>query len=389
MQAENTNILEASAGERESRARQSDSGFRLQALDIVKTVAIFLMVTTHVGEVLFSFVWEDKAFCPSTGAWSVFDGWSTLLAPALFMFSMGVAINFSCRREPVQWVRRGFWLILTWFLLKAAYCLVGIRHVAASGLTPLQFCIQYVFYSDILCFAGLFFVVMGFLRRLNVPKTVLVLLALGLFCAGQFIHVEPTTSCTSLTIFVQAIVGLFVSTPITAFPFFHWALHPILGLGWGWLMLCSRNRDRFFGVSLLASLPVLLGIVAWYAITVARTGDLPKMDLVDSAYVVKPAILVASYGVFVFLCSASHFLVRRAEGSRFARACGFIGSRLTVIYCIQWVVIPCVDALLPMWPEGRVFSPAVILGCAVAVCAVCIALAEPVRRLKVRVFGGR
>lgn len=367
----------------------SNSSLRLLELDIVKTVAIFLMVMTHVGEIFFSYVWEDKAFCPSTGAWSVFDGWSTVLAPALFMFSMGVAINFSRRLGPGQWIRRGFWLILTWFLLKASYCLVGIRHVAASGLTPWQFCIQYIFYSDILCFAGLFFVIMGFLRKLKVPKTVIALLALGLFSAGQFIYVEPTTPCMSLTIFVQAIVGLFISTPITAFPFFHWVLHPLLGLGWGWLMFRSRNRDRFFGVSMLASLPILLGIVTWYVITVTRTGDLPKMDLVESAYVVKPAILVASYGVFVFLCSTFHFLVRWAEGSRFVRACSFVASRLTVIYCIQWVMIPCVDTLLPMWPEGKVFSPAVILGCTVSVYVACIVLAEPVRRLKVRVFGER
>lgn len=360
---------------------------RFQALDVIKTLAIFLMVMTHVEEVLFSFVWEDKAFCPSSGFWSVLDGWTTVMAPAMFMFSMGVAINFSHRQEPGQWIRRGFKLMLAWFLLKAAYCLVGIRHVGASGLTPWQFCVQYVFFSDILCFAGLFFVLMGFLRKLKVPKAALVLLALGLFIAGQFIFLEPTTSCLSLTIFVQAVVGWFVATPITAFPLFHWVLHPLLGLGWGWLMLRSRNRDRFFGLSMLASLPILAGIVAWYALTIARTGGLPKMNLVESAYVVKPAILVAAYGIFVFLCSAFHFLVRIAEGSRFVRACGFVGSRLTVIYCIQWVIIPCIDSVLPMWPEGKVFSPTVILGCTVVVYGLCIALAEPVRRLKVRLIG--
>lgn len=364
----------------------SNSWLRLGELDAVKTVAISLMVMVHVEEVFFSYDWEDKAFCPSVGGWAVFDDWSTLLAPALFMFSLGMAFNYSRRHEPVQWIRRGLWLILTWGLLKIPYCLLCVRHLAASGWTLSQFFADCVFSGDILCFAGLFFVIMGFLRKLNVPKTVLALLSLGLFCAGQFIHVEPTTTCESLTIIVQSVVGFFISTPSATFPFFHWVLHPLLGFGWGWLMLRSRNRDRFFAVSMLASIPVLLGIVAWYVIAVTRTGDLPKMELIGSAYVVKPTVLVASYGVFVFLCSAFHFLVRYAEGSRFVRTCGFCSSRLTVIYCIQWVLIPCVDAFLPMWPEGKVFPPAVILGCTVAVGAVSIALAEPVRRMKVIVM---
>ena len=191
------------------------NSMRLSNLDMIKVLAIFMMVMEHVCEVFFSYVWEDKAFCPATGVWSVVDGWATVLSPAFFMFSMGVAINFSRRSVPGLWIRRGLKLFLTWFLLKAAYCLVAVRHLPAHEVTAWQFCVEYIFFSDILCFAGLFFVFMGLLRKLNVPKTVIALLSLGLFAAGQFIALEPTTSCLSLTLFVQAVVGWFVSTPVT------------------------------------------------------------------------------------------------------------------------------------------------------------------------------
>lgn len=348
---------------------------RLPELDIVKTVAIFLMVMTHVGEILFSYEWEDKAFCPASGVWQILDSWATILAPAIFMFSMGASINFSRRSEPGQWIARGLKLILTWFLLKASYCLVAIRHICAEDLTPVQYLVRTVFYSDILCFAGLFFVILGLLRKCRVPKVAIALLALGLFAAGQFIALEPPT------VFLQAVTGLFVATPVTAFPLFNWMILPLLGLAWGWLLCRSENRDRFFLLSLCASLPVLMGIGVWYWRSVVRTGLVPRLNVL-TAYVVTPGILVSSFAVFLFLCTIFHFLVRSLGNySLLTRACSFVAIRLTVIYCIQWVVIPCIDTQLPMWSAGTVVSPFVILGCSAAIYAVCVVLSIPIRRL--------
>jgi len=360
---------------------EQNTSTRLACLDAIKTLAIFLMVMTHVGEILFSYRWEDKGFCPQTGAWQIFESWTTILAPALFMFSMGVSFVLSRRREPGQWIVRGLKLILTWFLLKASYCLVAIRHMCAEDLTVGQYLVRTVFYSDILCFAGLFLVFVGILRKLRVPKAVIGLIALGMFCAGQFIYVEPTS------VFLQAITGLIVSSPVTAFPLFHWALHPLLGLVWGYWLINSKNRDKFCAFSMCAAVPVMLGIVGWYLMSLVKTGALPKMDLVESAYVVNPGVLISAFAIFVFLCSAFHFLMKKAANTSFGRSCGFIASRLTVIYCIQWVVIPCIDTFLPMWPEGTVFSPVLIVGCAAVIYAFCVAIAEPVRRLKVKLIG--
>lgn len=353
---------------------------RLFWLDAVKALAIFLMILTHVGEVFFSYAWEDKAFCPQAGAWQIFESWTTILAPALFMFSMGVTFNYSHRFDPVSWMVRGLKLILTWFLLKAAYCLVAIRHLCAEDLTTGEYLVRTVFYSDILCFAGLFLVFVGLLRKLRVPKTAIGLVALGMFIAGQFVAVNPPG------VFLQAITGLFVATPVTAFPLFHWILHPILGFAWGMLLVGAKNRDRFFTLSLCAAVPVLLGVVGWYLSVLSRTGRLPTMDLVESAYVVNPGVLVASFAVFVFVCSVFHFVLKGIGDTVVGRACTFVASRLTVIYCVQWVVIPCIDIFLPMWPSGTVFPPVVIVGCALAVYVFCILVSEPARRLKDRIL---
>jgi len=346
----------------------------LPELDIIKALAIFLMVMTHIDEIFFSYAWEDKAFCPPAGVWQVLDSWATVLAPALFMFSMGVAINFSHRHESGQWIARGLKLILTWFLLKASYCLVAIRHMCAEDLTTVQYLVRTVFYSDILCFAGLFFVVVGLLRKLRVPKAAIALLALGLFAAGQFIELNTPI------VFWNAITGLFVATEVTAFPFFHWMIHPLLGLAWGWMLCRAKDRDRFCLVSLCASVPVLAGIVLWYVRTLSRTGAVPQLNVL-TAYVVTPGILLSAFAIFVFLFSVLHFLMRYLKDSLFTRACSFVAVRLTIIYCIQWVVIPCIDTQLPMWREGTVISPIVILGCTAAVYAFCVALSIPIKRL--------
>lgn len=348
-------------------------------LDLVKTLAIFLMILTHVGEVCFSCAWEDKAFCLASGPWQIFDSWSTILAPALFMFSMGVVLNFTHHRDPKQWISRGWKLVLIWFVLKASYSYpLGLRHASGEeGLSVLQFVFRTCLYSDILFFAGTFFVFLGVLRKLRVPYWAIGTLSVAMFCAGQFIHIEPPT------MYLQAFMGNFVSTPYTAFPFLHWSIHPLLGFAWGYFLFKARDRDRFYLISLMATLPVLIGIVGWYLLSVSTTGHVPVLNVL-SAYIVKPGTLAASFAIFVFLCSAFHYLMLAVEDSFFAKACHFIAVRLTIIYCLQWLIIPNFAVFLPKWSEGYVASPLVMLGMAAAVYAVSIALAEPVRRLLVR-----
>lgn len=139
---------------------------RQSELDWFKAFAIMWMVQCHVEEVIFSRFWEDRAFV---------SGSMLLLIPMLigisswafgFMFSMGTTIVYSHSSSPDGFVSRGFRLLAAWLVLRLLYIFPLAVHFAPdSGVSVFRYAAKYLLSSDILCFAGLFFIYYGFLLK--------------------------------------------------------------------------------------------------------------------------------------------------------------------------------------------------------------------------------
>ena len=139
---------------------------RQSELDWFKAFAIMWMIQCHVEEVIFSRFWEDRAFV---------SGSMLLLIPMLigisswafgFMFSMGTTSVYSHSSSRDEFVSRGFRLLAAWLVLRLLYIFPLAVHFASdSGVSVFRYAAKYLLSSDILCFAGLFFIYYGFLLK--------------------------------------------------------------------------------------------------------------------------------------------------------------------------------------------------------------------------------
>jgi len=355
-------------------ANETNGSTRLLELDVVKTLSLFFMILVHVGENLFSKRWEYKEFCPTNTLWQLFDGWSTVLAPALFMFAMGATMNLARNQEPRHWFSRAWKLIVAWFLLKAAYAYpLASRFAASVELSPWMYSVGLVLVSDIFFFAGAFFIYWGCLRAWRVPYWAIGLISLVIFIVGQFLFFP------SEDVVWMSIMGNFTDSEDTTFPFVNWVLHPLLGMAWSALLLKAVNREKVYRIGLIASALVLLGGFAHLLFKYFGTGEVAIPNL-DDAYVATPYTLIASFTFFVFFACLFYYILKARVFAFLGKACNFISVRLTDIYCIQWMIIPWLAYLLPVPADGTKATVPEVLGWTFLIFGASIFISWPLNR---------
>ena len=356
---------------------------RQSELDWFKAFAIMWMIQCHVEEVIFSRFWEDRAFV---------SGSMLLLIPMLigisswafgFMFSMGTTSVYSHSRAPEEFVSRGFRLLAAWLVLRLLYIFPLAVHFASdSGVSVFRYAAKYLLSSDILCFAGLFFIYYGFLLKRAAAHAFTHIyiggLSLLLFVAGQFIEC-PVSGIISV------LCGNFMRSATSSFPFLCWLPAPLFGICWGKVLIHCRNKDRLYGCTGILSLAGL-GIIL---LVLGKEGMLTQAGLhelnVPSIYYRGSVKTTAAAVIIFMLClSIFYFLSRLVQWSWATRFIRFMSSNLTVIYFAQWIIIPRLALLLPT-PDAPVSGRISVCISAAVVClsALC-ALAWPkvLNRLK-------
>ena len=137
---------------------------RQTELDILKVITIFNMIFMHLQEVVFSFSYKDREFVQNSW-WILFVcNAMYLVGPFSFLFSMGCTIPFSRSNEAKTNMRRGFGLAIVWFALNLVRVFpIAINNMIYLGIPFKETYFKFIWANDVLFFAGVFFLLYGFL----------------------------------------------------------------------------------------------------------------------------------------------------------------------------------------------------------------------------------
>ena len=305
-----------------------NSGRQLE-LDLAKCLAIFFMVFLHCLMVTSGFNNDISPYMQRVIGQLLGEPF----AAPVFMFSMGVGMVYSKNQDPIYLIKRGIKLMLLGLVVNIgefflphflAGKLLGEWDIfpIAGGL--LLFCI------DILAFAGMAFILVGVLKKLNLSARGILIVALIMSIAGSFLRFHDFGSNIP-----NLIAGYFIGSAggFTAFPLFNWIIFPAAGIIFGeYYIRCSNKKKllAFWPAGLVISTAYF--IISWYLPNgfLSETHHYYFMTTIDALF-----CLICIYGVIGFCYVISGFL---SEGT--VRFFSKMSGNLNAIYVVQWFLIP-------------------------------------------------
>lgn len=324
---------------------QNVNSGRQPELDLAKCSAIFFMIFLHCYFVTAGFA-NEISLAMERAVAHLLGG---PFAAPVFMTAMGIGMAYSKHQAPGLMVKRGIKLMLLGLVVNVGEFL--LPHFVAGKLLGewdifptagglLLFCI------DILAFAGMAFILVGVLKKLNVSSRGMVIIALILSIAGWLLRNHDFGSNVP-----NLIAGYFIGSAggFTAFPLFNWFIFPAAGHLFGEYYIRCNNKKK-----LLCLWPLGLVIsVAYFVISWFR----PEGFLTDAHhYYFMTTIdamfcLMCVYGVIGACYLAARHL---SDGplSFFSKT----SSNVNAIYIIQWFLIPLTYIFIVFFNRDIVFG---------------------------------
>ena len=300
---------------------------RQYAVDMVKMIAIFIMVIIHTLE-------HGEADLNS-GLGYFFDSiaGSQFGAP-VFMICMGIGITYSRKNDAATVMKRGGMLLL------AGYLLNGVRAIPFPILYALSGEEEYINETirsltdvDILQFAGMSFLVIGLFKRLNLSMYWAAIVAVLMSIAGNYVQ-KVDLGCFWYNFFASPFIGIDSELVNTYFPLFNWFGFVVTGYGLGKLLRRCEDVNRLY-LLVLPFAALVYGCYTAYAIPrgIGMYGldpwDFYHMSSLDVVICISAALLEMSVFHFVALVLPQRLM----QGV--TRTC----ADLTKIYIAQWIII--------------------------------------------------
>lgn len=295
---------------------------RYQIIDLLKGIAILLMIQVHICELFAS----EEIYHSSLGKLSLFLG-SVPVAPILMVFLGYFLFNNSKSSSHILW--RGIKLFTLGMLLNI---LLNFNLIYSVYTNKLQINIwPYVFGVDILHFAGLSTIALFCLRKwLEKYLLVSVFLIILISTGSQFlISIEPTNSITK---YISSY--FFGCSNWSYFPLFPWLVYPLAGMI---LYQLQQKFDfRFFYLpktKLLFGSAFLLFLVFTIKYAIDVSSNLQQYYHHGLLFFIWVILFCLFYALLI------HELNTHVGESMVFKYLKWLGKHVTLIYAIQWIII--------------------------------------------------
>ena len=303
---------------------------RFEELDIAKALSIVGMVLIHTLEYI-----DPDAEPEFETAYGIFADsiWGGLFAAPLFMFCMGITINFSSKSEPVIVFKRGLKL----FLLSVSLNIVRdtlpnfIMGWAGLGDDCFDYGVEAIFYVDILQFAGLAFVLTGMLKYAKANDTLLIIIATVLSLVGTLMYSVRLES-TVLNYILGYFVGL-ESCTVSYFPLCNWYLIVVIGILTGKRIINHNDFRRRFRIMAPCCWVVT---IAYIALGLNGIGEFFVTEYGEYHMHTQDALLCCIAAMAVI--SAAGLFVEKIPAT-VQRLAGNMSRNITTIYIVSWLII--------------------------------------------------
>ena len=296
---------------------------RQDELDIVKGLAIIFMVWCHT----FDSLGGDRTTPIGFLVDCILGG---PFAAPVFMICMGIGICYSRNNTPKEMAQRGLSIFLMGYFLNICRYTIPtlITYLISGDSTYLQTIIPQFFVVDILQFAGLSFLLIALLRKLNISMW------WGLVFAGvlSVLGTLLIDKATGVTI-IDYIFGLFWKTNENAyFTLFHWFAYPVVGCIFGqYLRRCVDKKVAYKFFLILFPIVGLLEI-AIYFFGYGLAGDTVQYFYMNPVNIIFCTVLAAAWtGVW--------YLLRMRLPNMKIGYLQKLSRHINNVYCIHWVMI--------------------------------------------------
>lgn len=324
---------------------------RTQTADVLKGIAILLMIQVHIVELFAS----QELYNSESGHILLFLG-GPPVAP-IFMTVFGYFV-FASNKSTIQLVSRGVKIILLGMLLNLALNANLIFKVFREGWNINIW--PYVFGVDVLLFAGLSLIVIAVSRKI-IEKHVFIVLAIIplILILGEYVftYIPENVILKYITSFIYG------STEWSYFPLFPWLAYPLSGV-----VLYQLQQKFDFRFFYLPKTKLLFGSVF----------------LLFLAFTIKYAINVSSnlqqyyhhgllYFIWVILFCFFYALLVHELNTHLGESIVFkylkwLGKNVTLIYVIQWIIIGNIATEVYKTVSTPVYLAACFLGIVFVTC---------------------
>lgn len=302
---------------------------RQKELDVARGLAVFFMVLVHVQMLL------AMEHVPATRIGQAVDFFGSIPAAPVFMFLLGIGINYSRKAEPRLLIRRGLGLLAMGYGLNTIRAIFPylIRLWTTQWEGYLTLAVQNLIYVDILQFAGLALIMFGLLKMTRHCYGLAALFAI----IGPLLNFIVPQMQTSTTV-ASAITGLlWGSSPTSYFPFLTWSFYPLTGFLFGARLLHCRDKKRFYTITLPVAVLVAISLAAFAVVRELDIGLSSEYSYYHHTLLANlffTAFVVGWISLWYFLtpwipARISHVLLRWSKN-------------VTAIYFIHWIVISLV-----------------------------------------------
>lgn len=350
---------------------------RQEELDLLKALCIFEMIMMHLQENIFSHEYADMAHLAPNYALYLFDNLAYLTGPLSFLFSMGCTTAFSRKQEPRDLMKRGFQLLDLWLVVNFPRALVrSIRSHIVFGTDFTDLFFTLMFGNDVLCFAGIFFLVLALFRRNrtrakdNLLLTIAAIMSLlGWYCGCNDIgKYFPSWTYPFLRPFLPI-------DDFSAFPLANWLIVPVIGMVVGKTLKRCSDKRKYYGWMMAVCAPLSAGLL-WFGI---ESGFFRTESLRASAFdplgvhLLSLPVLAIALALVGLTLSAFYFATRIPGWSTPGKAVRFLSSNLTAIYVAHWLILPVMSFFVPWgdtpWPPSALLATTLAVLAASAACA--------------------
>ncbi|WP_186323948.1 heparan-alpha-glucosaminide N-acetyltransferase domain-containing protein [Bacillus thuringiensis] len=296
-------------------------------LDIARGLAVLFMIFIH-AQLYFA---NKSVVNSSFGEFNDFVG--DMPAAPMFMFLLGVGMNYTRKNNPSLMFKRGIMLILIGYLLNLIRGFVPytIRAYYSMDITYLYEGITELLYVDILQFSGLAMIMFGLFNQFNVKNFTIILTVIGLSVINVFMLNVPTDKWG-----LSAITGLvWGSNENSYFPFLTWVFYPIAGFLFGSLLIRCTNKKKFYirsaiiGAVIFFSGTYLFNVV--FGIPTGLESDIGYYHHFITDNITFTGFILLEISILSFLAP----LVPKFVQTIVARW----SKNVTPIFCIHWVII--------------------------------------------------
>ena len=304
-------------------------------LDIARGLAVLFMIFIHVQLYFADFSVIDSYF----GDFNDFVG--DIPAAPMFMFLLGVGINYSRKNNSSVMLKRGVILLLGGYLLSffRGFIPNAITAYNTADIYLLYEGINELMYVDILQFSGLAMIMFSIFNRLNLKRLNIAVIGIILAVLNLVMLNIKTDNFG-----ISSITGLFWgSNENSFFPFLTWAFYPIAGFLFGGFLIRCTNKKKFY--SICAVISAIVFFVGVYIFNIVF--EIPTGLMLETGYYQHFITDNITFTAFVILEISIISFVAHLVPKFLQTIVKRWSKNVTALYCIHWIIITWLALIIP------------------------------------------